>query len=307
MTTLDNATGRFPVTLAASAAVWGGLGVLAFSFSLPATRLAVEDLSPTIVGLGRALVAAALAAALLAWRRERLPERRDMPRLLATGLGVVIGFPLFSSLALQELTSAHATVIVGLLPAVTAAFAVSRGGERPGRGFWAAALAGLAAVLVFAATQGATGLAVADLYVLAAVALCGFGYAEGATLSRRYGGWQVICWALVLTAPALLPVVAVSAAVDGMSASPVAWLGFGYVSLFSMFLGFFAWYRGLALGGIARIGQLQLAQPVLTLLWAALLLGESVTAATVGAALAVLACVGLTQRSRVRTPPAASP
>jgi drug/metabolite transporter (DMT)-like permease len=286
--------------------VWGALGVLAFSFSLPATRLAVEDLNPTFVGLGRALVAAALAAGLLALRRERIPGRRDIPRLLLTGLGVVIGFPLFSSLALRELTSAHATVIVGLLPVATAIFAVTQGGERPGRGFWAAALAGLAAVLAFAATQGATGPAVADLYVLLAVALAGFGYAEGATLSRRYGGWQVICWALVLTAPFLVPVVAVSAA-GGVAASPEAWLGFVYVSLFSMFLGFFAWYRGLALGGIARIGQIQLAQPVLTLVWAALLLGEPVTAATVAAALAVLACVGLTQRSRVRTQPAASP
>jgi drug/metabolite transporter (DMT)-like permease len=306
MTALDNASGTWRITLP-SAAVWGGLGVLAFSFSLPATRLAVEDLSPTIVGLGRALVAAALAAALLAWRRERLPDRRDLPRLLATGLGVVIGFPLFSSLALQELTSAHASVIIGLLPIATAVFAVTQGGERPGRRFWAAAVAGLAAVLVFAATQGATGLALADLYVLVAVALCGFGYAEGATLSRRYGGWQVICWALVLIAPALVPVVAASAAVEGLAAGPQAWLGFAYVALFSMFLGFFAWYRGLALGGIARIGQLQLAQPVLTLVWAALLLGESVTAATVAAALVVLACVGLTQRTRVRTRPAARP
>jgi drug/metabolite transporter (DMT)-like permease len=313
MTTLDNASGSPPITLrglGASAALWGGLGVLAFSFSLPATRLAVADLSPVVVGLGRALVAAALAAALLAARREPLPDRRDMPRLLLTGVGVVIGFPLFSSLALRELSSAHATVIVGLLPAATAAFAVARGGERPGRGFWAAAAAGLVAVLAFAATQGAGGVALADLYVLAAVALCAFGYAEGGVLSRRYGGWQVICWALVLTAPALVPVVAAGIAVDGLSAGVDAWLGFAYVALFSMFLGFFAWYRGLALGGIARIGQIQLAQPVLTLVWAALLLGERVTAATVAAALVVLASVALTQRARVsrpRTQPAASP
>jgi drug/metabolite transporter (DMT)-like permease len=313
MTTLDNATGARPVTLrglGSGAAVWGGLGVLAFSFSLPATRLAVADLNPTIVGLGRALVAAALAAALLSIRREPAPARADVPRLLLTGVGVVIGFPVLSSLALRELSSAHASVIVGLLPAATAAFAVARGGERPARGFWAAAAAGLVAVLAFAATQGAGGLATADVYVLGAVALCAFGYAEGATLSRRYGGWQVICWALVLTAPALAPVVAVAIAVDGLDAGPDAWLGFAYVSLFSMFLGFFAWYRGLALGGIARIGQIQLAQPVLTLVWAALLLGERVTAATVAAALAVLACVGLTQRARVsrpRTRPARSP
>jgi drug/metabolite transporter (DMT)-like permease len=313
MTTLDNATGTAPVTLrglGSSAAVWGGLGVLAFSLSLPATRVAVADLHPAIVGLGRALVAAALAAALLSIRREPVPDRADVPRLLLTGVGVVIGFPILSSLALRELSSAHATVIVGLLPAATAAFAVARGGERPGRGFWAAAAAGLAAVLAFAATQGASGVATADLYVLGAVALCAFGYAEGATLSRRYGGWQVICWALVLTAPALVPVVAIAVAVDGLSAGADAWLGFAYVSLFSMFLGFFAWYRGLALGGIARIGQIQLAQPVMTLVWAALLLGERVTAATVAAALAVLACVGLTQRARVSRPqrrPARSP
>jgi drug/metabolite transporter (DMT)-like permease len=306
MTTVDNATDARSITLP-SAAVWGALGVLAFSFSLPATRLAVEDLSPAVVGLGRALVAATLAAALLAVRREPVPDRRDLPRLLLTGVGVVIGFPLFSSLALRELSSAHATVIVGLLPAATAAFAVARGGERPGRGFWAAAFAGLVAVLAFAVTQGAGGVATADLYVLLAVALCAFGYAEGGALSRRYGGWQVICWALVLTAPALVPVVAFAIAADGLSAGTDAWLGFAYVALFSMFLGFFAWYRGLALGGIARIGQIQLAQPVLTLVWAALLLGEQVTAATVAAALAVLACVGLTQRARVRTRPAQSP
>jgi drug/metabolite transporter (DMT)-like permease len=304
MTTLDNATGRAWITrgLGSSAAVWGGLGVLGFSFSLPATRLAVADLNPTVVGLGRALVAAVLAALLLTVRREPLPARADLPRLALTGIGVVIGFPILSSMALRELSSAHASVIVGLLPAATAAFAVVRGGERPGRGFWVAAGAGLVAVLAFAATQGAAGLATADLYVLGAVALCALGYAEGGTLSRRYGGWQVICWALVLTAPALVPVVAIAVARTGLSAGTDAWLGFAYVSLVSMFLAFFAWYRGLAHGGIARIGQIQLAQPVLTLVWAALLLGEEVNAATIGAALAVLACVGATQRARVSRP-----
>ncbi len=309
MTTLDNAVGPLSITVQ-RAFVWGGLGVLAFSVSLPATRVAVEDLHPAIVGFGRALVAAVLAAALLRWRREPFPDRADVPRVLLTGLGVVIGFPLLSSMALRDLSSAHATVIVGLLPAATAAFAVARGGERPGRGFWFAALAGLVAVLAFAATQGAGGVATADLYVLGAVTLCAFGYAEGATLSRRYGGWQVICWALVLTAPALVPVVAYFVATEGLAADGAAWLGFAYVSLFSMFLGFFAWYRGLALGGTARIGQIQLAQPVLTLVWAWLLLGERIGSATVGAAVAVLACVALTQRTRVspaRTPQAASP
>jgi drug/metabolite transporter (DMT)-like permease len=307
VTSLDNATPPSSITLPSSAAVWGALGVLAFSFSLPATRVAVEDLHPTIVGLGRALVAAVLAAALLGVRRERMPDRQDLPRFAVVGVGVVIGFPIFSSIALRELSSAHASVIVGLLPAATAALAVARAGERPGRGFWVAALAGLVAVLAFAATQGAGGIATADLAVLAAVGLGALGYAEGGALSRRYGGWQVICWALVLTAPVLVPFVAVASVADGLEADADSWLGFAYVALFSMFLGFFAWYRGLALGGVARIGQLQLAQPVLTLAWAALLLGEEITTATVAAAVAVLACVGATQRvRRPRTPAAAS-
>lgn len=282
-----------------SAVLWGALGVLAFSMSLPATRVAVEELDPTVVGLGRALVAALLAGVLLAARHESRPARADLPRLAVVGVGVVIGFPIFSSLALRELSSAHASVIVGLLPAATAVMAVGRAGERPSRAFWLAATAGLVAVLVFAATVGAGGLGTADLYVLAAVVLGGLGYAEGGALARTYGGWQVICWALVLTAPALVPFVAVAVARNGLEAGASAWAGFAYVSLFSMFLGFFAWYRGLALGGVARIGQIQLAQPVLTLAWSALLLGEEVGLATVAAALAVLASVGATQRTRV--------
>jgi drug/metabolite transporter (DMT)-like permease len=303
MEAASNATTRRPVT-ASTAFLWGALGVLGFSFSLPATRLAVAELDPVVVGLGRALIAAALAAALLAWRRERVPARADLRRLLVVGLGVVIGFPIFSSLALRDLSAAHATVIVGLLPAATAVGAVLRAGEHPSRGFWVAALLGLAAVLTFAAAQGAGGIALADVYVLAAVALCALGYAEGGALARTYGGWQVICWALVLTAPFLVPVVAVAAARTGLQAGTDAWLGFAYVALISMFLAFFAWYRGLALGGVARIGQVQLAQPVLTLIWSAALLGEEVSALTVVSALGVLACVVATQRTRAA--PAAS-
>ncbi len=279
------------------AVAWGGLGVLGFSFSLPATRLAVADLDPTFVGLGRALVAAVLAAALLAVRREPVPARADLPRFAVVGLGVVIGFPLASSLALHRLSSAHASVVVGLLPAATAAWAVARAGERPPRAFWAAAAAGLVAVLAFAATQGVNGIAGADVLLLLAVALGGLGYAEGGALARRYGGWQVICWALVLTGPLLVVPVALAGAA-GVHAGATAWLGFGYVALVSMFLAFFAWYHGLALGGVARIGQIQLGQPVLTLVWAALVMGEQVTGAMGIAALAVLACVLATQRTR---------
>jgi drug/metabolite transporter (DMT)-like permease len=291
------ATAHAPAGGMGRAVVWGFLGVLAFSFTLPLTRHAVEELNATFVGLGRALVAAVLAGTLLAVRREPLPERRDIPRFALVALGVVIGFPLFSTLALKHLEAAHASVIVGLLPAATAVFAVLRAGERPSRAFWLAAAAGLLAVLAFAVTQGVNGLQPADLLVLAAVASAGLGYAEGGVLSRRYGGWQVICWALILAAPFLILPTAL-AAHDLGHVSATAWLCFAYVSAISMFLGFFAWYHGLALGGVAKIGQTQLAQPVLTLAWSALLLGERVTPAMVLAALAVVACVLATQRTR---------
>jgi drug/metabolite transporter (DMT)-like permease len=309
MRNVSNATGGGPVTQAArdeaagrvrAAVAYGALGVLAFSFSLPATRLAVKDLDPTFVGLGRALVAAVLAAALLKLTRQPRPAREDLPRFALVGLGVVIGFPIFTSIALKHLSSAHASVIVGMLPAATAAVAVLRAHERPPRAFWLAAAAGLVAVLAFAATQGAHGIEGADLLVLIAVAFCSVGYAEGGVLSRRYGGWQVICWALVLTAPALVVPVGIAAS-GGVHASASAWLCFAYVAVFSMFLGFFAWYRGLALGGIAKIGQIQLAQPVLTLVWSALVLGEHITRAMAITALLVLACVLATQRTRQPT------
>ncbi|MBE2320847.1 DMT family transporter [Solirubrobacter sp. CPCC 204708] len=291
----SNATGTTSITQ--RGVVWGFVGVLAFSFSLPATRVAVEDLDATFVGLGRALVAAALAAAFLLATRAPRPARKDLPRFLIVGLGVVIGFPLFTSLALKHLESAHASVVVGLLPAATAVFAVLRANERPSKAFWLSATAGLVAVLAFAATQGVSGIAAADLLVLAAVASAGLGYAEGGALSRTYGGPQTISWALLVTAPFLIVPVALAAR-EPIHADAEAWLGFAYVSAVSMFLGFFAWYRGLALGGVAKIGQTQLVQPVLTLIWSALLLNEHVTAAMVVAALAVVACVLATQRTR---------
>ena len=282
----------------------GGLGVLAFSLSLPATRASVPELGSVGVGLGRALVAAVLAGGLLAARRERLPERRHWPRLALVAGGVVVGFPLLSAMALRNMTATHGAVLVGLLPAATAVAAVFRARERPSVTFWLASAAGLAAVLAFAAAQGAGRPTVADGLVLLAVAASAVGYAEGGALSRELGGWRVLCWALVLSAPVLLPIVAWSLDARMLEASPRAWAGFAYLSGVSMFLGFFAWYRGLALGGVARVSQLQLLQPLLTLGWSALLLGEEVERGTLGAALLVVACVLASARSRVRQLPA---
>jgi drug/metabolite transporter (DMT)-like permease len=280
----------------------GALGILGFSFSLPATRLAVADLDPWLVAFGRATVAAALAAAYLRATRAPPPTRRQAPSLAIVALGVVVGFPLFTSLALTAETAAHGAVVIAILPAATAVAAVARAGERPSRRFWVASAAGAITVLVFvAATTGdalAAGPQAADLYLLAATALCAVGYAEGGALSRSLGAAPTICWALMLAAPVTAAVAATAAATTGLHAGATAWLGFAYVSVVSMFVGFFAWYAGLARGGVARVGQVQLAQPVLTLVWSALLLAERVTPLTVVAAAAVLASVAATQRAR---------
>jgi drug/metabolite transporter (DMT)-like permease len=304
----DSAIAPSPQSLSTRSALvrgsaWGLLGVAIFSFSFPATRLAVEGLDPWVVGLGRAVVAAVLAAAFLGLTRAPRPHRAHWPRLAVVAGGVVVGFPVLTALALRDVPSAHGAIVIGVLPAATAVWAVLRAGERPGPAFWAAGAAGFAAVVIFAATRGAGGLHVADLELLAGVVLCGLGYAEGGALARELGGPQVICWALLLSAPVLVPVVAVVALGGAdLDAPAQAWLGFAYVALFSMFLGFFAWYRGLALGGVARVGQVQLAQPVMTLGWSAMLLGEAVGPATLVAAAAVLACVAGTQRARAAVP-----
>ncbi|MGI5211732.1 DMT family transporter [Plantactinospora sp. CA-290183] len=288
---------------------FGGLGVLAFSLSLPATQVAVAELDPWLVAFGRAVGAGLLAWAYLRLVRAPRPTAGQWRRLAVVAAGVVFGFPLFTSLALTTQTAAHGAVVIAVLPAVTAVFAVLRVGERPPPRFWAASGAGLAAVLVFLGTSGRASGAVepADLFLLAAVVLCGLGYAEGGALARELGGARTICWALILSLPATAPVTAVAVLARPPDAgTTTAWLGFGYVTVVSMFLGFFAWYAGLARGGVAHVGQIQLAQPVLTLGWAALLLDEPVTLPAVGAALLVLACVVVTQRARTHAPATAA-
>ncbi|MFI9530439.1 DMT family transporter [Micromonospora rosaria] len=282
----------------------GALGVLAFSASLPATRVAVQQLDPWFVAFGRAV-----GAALLAWAYLRLtgaprPTRDQWRRLPLVALGVVVGFPLFTSLALLTQTAAHGAVVIALLPAVTAVCAVLRAAERPPLLFWVASAGGLVAVLAFLGASGAVhgALSLPDLFLLAAVVLCGLGYAEGGALARDLGGARTICWALLVALPVTGPVTVVVAVATSPRADAVTWSAFGYLTVVSMFLGFFAWYAGLARGGVARTGQVQLAQPVLTLLWSALLLGETVAPASVATALLVLVCVVLTQRTRAAAP-----
>jgi drug/metabolite transporter (DMT)-like permease len=281
----------------------GFLGVLAFSFTLPATRVAVEQLDPTFVGIGREAFAAIPAALILLLTRAPLPSRPQLRRVAIVAFGVVFGWPLFTAIALQGLTSAHSAVIVGILPAATAVAAVLRAGERPARGFWLASLAGLVAVLGFAASQGAGVPSTDDLLILVAVAASAIGYAEGGALARELPAWQVICWAVLLSAPLTIPIALVAAAGSDMHADADAWLGFAYVAGISALLGFFPWYAGLARGGVAKIGQIQLIQPLLTLAWSAALLSEHVNAITLFAAVLVVLCVVGTQRAQVGQAP----
>ncbi|WP_205697754.1 DMT family transporter [Conexibacter sp. SYSU D00693] len=282
----------------------GAAGIAAFSFSLPATRVAVRDLDPWLVSFGRAAVAALLAAVVLLAVRAPRPTAAQVRSLLVVALGVAVAFPLGTALAMQDADAAHGAVVIAVLPAATAVMAVLRAGERPSGWFWAASGAGVAVTVVFALSRsGGGGLAVADVQLMAGTLLCALGYAEGAVLARELGGARTICWALVLAAPLTLTVSAASlVTAPPAGAAATAWLGLAYVSVFSMFLGFFAWYAGLARGGVAKVGQVQLAQPLLTLGWSALVLGEHVGPEALLTALAVVACVVVTQRARVAAP-----
>jgi drug/metabolite transporter (DMT)-like permease len=274
-----------------SGLVNGLLGVIIFSASLPATRVAVADFDPVFLTVARASIAGLLAVVLLAAFREKWPSRSDLISLTIVALGVVIGFPLLTAMALQYVTSAHSIVFIGLLPLATAIFGVWRGGERPKPAFWAFSLLGSALVAGFAMSQGGSSSMTGDLLMVAAIIVCGLGYAEGGILSRRLGGWQVISWALILSLP-VMGVLAIFLMPDSFTdIGGNAWIGLAYVSLFSMLIGFVFWYRGLAQGGIAAVGQLQLLQPFFGLALAASLLGEVVSPAMLIVTLAVVACV----------------
>mgnify|MGYP002623175841 CR=1 FL=1 len=260
----------------------------------------MRGFDPYLVAFGRAAIGFAIAAVfLLAARVPLVPPRAEWRSYGVIALGVVFGFPLFSGLALALGSStAHAAVVNGLLPATTATMAVLLAGERPRPLFWAAAGAGAVAVTAFTLSRGGGHLTLPDVLLVGALVSAGLGYAEGARLTRDRPGWQVISHALVVAAPVTVPVTVVLAAVTEPRPAPDAISGFAYVGLVSMFLGFIPWYAGLARGGIARAGQTQLAQPLLTLVWAWLLLGERFGLVTVAAAVVVLICVALTQRLR---------
>lgn len=284
---LDNATRGW---------INGFIGVLIFSGSLPATRIAVLEFDPVFLTVARATLAGIIALCMLWVFKARRPTRDQVPSLLIVAMGVVLGFPLLTALALQYVTSAHSIVFLGLLPLTTAVFGVLRGGERPGLAFWLFSVLGSLMVVGFAVSQGLSASATGDVLMLLAILVCGLGYAEGAKLSRALGGWQVISWALVLSLPVMAALSGLLSPPSFATVSLPAWLSLGYVSLFSMLIGFVFWYRGLAQGGIAAVGQLQLLQPFFGLALAATLLHEQVSAGMLGVTVAVILCVAGAKR-----------
>ena len=297
-------TSRSPI----SQGLWLGLlGIVIFSVTLPMTRLAVgtadaPQMSGAFIAFGRAVVAAGLSAVFLLATRAPLPQRQHWLPLAMTALGVVFGFPLLTSIAMRYVEAVHASVIVGVLPLATAAVGALLHRQRPSSGFWWCAAVGSAMVVAFAVLRSGGGggggsVHFADGLLLAAMLCAAVGYGYGGRLSQQMRAEHVICWALVISLPLTLPLALLTYPVAPMKA--LTWAAFGYVAVFSMWLGFFAWYRGLALGGTVRVSQVQLVQPFLSMLFAVPLLGERLDAVTVGFGLAVIATVFLGKKMPV--------
>lgn len=285
-------------TPATRGVLFAALGVAAFSLTFPGTAWALEGMGPWTVVMLRSVLATVLAGGALLAFRVRVPERRHWAGLAVVAGGVVLGFPLLTTLALETSTTSHAAVVVGLLPLTTAACSALRTGARPSRTFWIASLIGAAVVIAFAVQQSGGAPGRGDLFLFLALLVCAAGYTEGGRLARHMPGWQVIGWALVLTFPLTAAGAAVALSTEPLRLTAHAVAGLLWLAIGSQFVGILVWYRGMAAIGIARASQLQLAQPLLTLVWSVLLLGERLPPAAPAAALAVLACIAVTQRAR---------
>jgi drug/metabolite transporter (DMT)-like permease len=280
--------------------IFGLLGVTAFGLTLPATRFAVAYLDPVFIGLGRAVVAAVVAAVLLALAKQALPSRRQFVRLGITALGVVVGFPVLSAWAMQTVPASHGGVVLGLLPLATAIAGVLISKEHPSWGFWLTGAIGSALVISYALLQGVGRFEWGDLALFGAIVAAALGYAVGGQLSRELGGWQVICWALVVSFPFILMPAIMQAPQAGFALPWNLWLSFLYLALVSQLAGFFFWNKGLALGGVARVSQTQLLQPFITIIASVVLIHEALDAMTIVFALLVVGSVAINKRMPVR-------
>jgi drug/metabolite transporter (DMT)-like permease len=297
MTAQDSATTEKTIAVSRGTLL-AALGVVSFSLTFPSTVWGLESFGPWSLTALRGVLAAAVAGAFLLALRVPLPERRHWAGLATVAAGVVVGFPLLTTLALRTSTSSHAAVVVGLLPLTTAALAALRTGGQPSRTFWAAAVAGAAVVIAFTVHESGGALHTSDLYLFCALLVCAAGYTEGGRLAREMPGWHVIGWALVACLPLALAGSAVALSYEPVDLGARGVTGLIWVAAGSTFFGLYVWYRGMAEIGVARASQLQLAQPLLTLVWAVLLLGEDLSPTAPPAAVAVLVCIAVTQRSR---------
>ena len=305
MTELPAPLGPASSALAAQEArglLYGLVGVAIFGLTLPLTRIAVAELDPLFVSLGRAVLAGLVSGVLL-WSSGRPPPTRSqLGKLAIVAAGVVFGFPVLSTIAMRTAPAGHGAIVLALLPLATAAASVLFAGERPSLGFWLCGLAGSGAVLAFAVLEGAfssAGLGAADLLLVGAISAAAIGYAQGGALSREMGGWQVISWALVLSLPVLAAALALLAPAMTFNAHWPAWASFFYVAFGSQLIGFFFWNKGLALGGVAKVGQVQLLQTFVTLAGAAIFTGESIGWREIGFAVLVVAIVAIGRKMPV--------
>ncbi|WP_369143238.1 DMT family transporter [Streptomyces sp. R44] len=281
-----------------SGTLLAGLGVISFSLTFPSTVWGLESFGPWSLVAVRSTLAALIAGVFLLAGRVPLPERRHWAGLAVVACGVVIGFPLLTTLALQTSTTSHAAVVVGLLPLTTATLAAVRTGRRPSRTFWIAAVSGAVVVLGFTLQQSGGSFSTGDLYLFGALLVCAAGYTEGGRLAALMPGWQVIGWALVLCLPLMAVASAVTLSIEPVHLNAHGVIGLAWVAAGSTFFGLYVWYRGMAAIGIPKASQLQLAQPLLTLFWSVFLLGETLPLAAPVAAVAVLVCIAVTQRAK---------
>ncbi|MCS7482441.1 DMT family transporter [Umezawaea endophytica] len=282
----------------ANGTLFAALGVLTFSFSFPGTVWALDGFGPWSAAGVRGVLAALIAVVALLATRAKLPARSDWPALAVVAGGCAVGFPLLTTLALQTSSTAHSAVVIGALPMATAVIFALITKRYPSRLFWVAAGTGAATVIVFTLSQNHGLPTVADVYLFAALIVCAAGYAEGGRLSAHMPGWRVIAWGVVLAAPVNLVVSAFALAHEPVHFTTKALAGMAYIAAISQFGSFVVWYRGMGLIGVARASQLQLAQPLLTLVWSVLLLGEDLSPAVPVTAVIVLACIVVTQRTK---------
>ncbi len=279
----------------------GFIGVLIFSLTLPLTRIAVQEMTPFYLSFGRGVIAGVCGALMLLVTQSPLPTKSQLKKLLITAFCVVYGFPIFTSIAMKTLPSAHSGIVLGILPLASSAIGAIRFSERPSVGYWVSAICGTVLVLAYSMIDSGEGLAIGDIWLLLAILTAAIGYSEGGKLSEEMGAIKVISWAVAITLPINIPIsyLFANSALTDLSVNVL--VSFLYLGVFSAFIGFFFWYKGIALGGVARVGQVQLLQPFLTLICAYFLMGESITFLNLVFAIAVLLVVLIGKNTKIES------